>query len=81
MSCFESFYVTVSAVIYPFVPKFRLAYHWFACGSQFKNVWHRLCSKMNKWRTYHVSRPPYNGAPFNINEGRVGHFKTKNLAS
>lgn len=37
MSCFESFNVTVSAAIYPFVPRFRLAYYWAACGSQFKN--------------------------------------------
>ena len=78
MSCFESFNVTVSAVTYPFVPKFRLAYYWAACGSQFKYVLHCLCSKMNKWRTYHVSRAPYDGAPpFKINEEMVGHFKTK----
>ena len=38
-------------------------------------------AKRQKWQTYRVSRPPYDGAPYIINEERVGHFKTKNLAN
>ena len=71
-----------SIYLRPSVKKEFVKPRFFVFASWWRHCENHRCSEKRKWRTDHVSLSPNDGAPgapFLINEGRVGHFKTKNL--